>query len=44
MDHIKEWCNYPELRFEPINCRTLCKDCHSKTDNYKTKAIRKVVK
>lgn len=40
MDHIKEWCSYPELRYEMSNCRTLCKDCHKKTDNYSSKAIR----
>lgn len=34
MHHIKEWCNYPELRFEASNCVTLCKPCHAKTDNY----------
>lgn len=43
MDHIKEWCNYPELRLEPTNCRTLCKPCHMKTDNYGIKAVRKKV-
>jgi hypothetical protein len=41
MDHIKEWCNYPDLRFEPTNCRTLCKKCHATTDNYKHKAKQK---
>jgi hypothetical protein len=40
MDHIKEWSNYPELRFEQINCRTLCSDCHKKTDNYGSKAVK----
>jgi 5-methylcytosine-specific restriction endonuclease McrA len=30
MDHIKEWCNYPELRYEVSNCRTLCLSCHKK--------------
>ena len=41
MDHIKEWCNYPELRLEIANVRTLCKPCHKMTDNYGTKALRK---
>lgn len=38
MDHIKEWCNYPELRFDINNCRTLCSDCHKKTNNFGSKA------
>jgi hypothetical protein len=33
-DHIKSWALYPELRFDLANGRTLCKDCHQKTDNY----------
>jgi hypothetical protein len=41
MDHIKEWCNYPELRYEPNNCRTLCKNCHKDTDNYSYKAKKR---
>lgn len=28
VDHIKGWENYPELRFEPSNCRTVCRPCH----------------
>lgn len=40
-DHIKEWCNYPKLRYEISNGRTLCKDCHKKTPNYSYKAIRR---
>lgn len=43
MDHIKEWCNYPELRYELSNCRTLCKPCHSLTDNYGSKAKKRII-
>lgn len=43
MDHIKEWCNYPELRFDPNNCRTLCIECHRKTPNYGSKAVKRSV-
>lgn len=43
MDHIKEWCNYPNLRYEISNCRTLCKACHKNTDNYGNKALKKKV-
>ena len=41
MDHIKEWCNYPELRFELSNLRTLCSLCHRMTDNYGVKARKR---
>lgn len=41
LDHIKEWCNYPELRYELTNCRCLCQRCHKTTDNYGHKARKK---
>ena len=33
-DHIKPFAYFPKLRFTISNGRTLCRDCHKKTDTY----------
>lgn len=33
-DHIKQFAYYHDLRFDLNNGRTLCNDCHRKTDTY----------
>lgn len=33
-DHIQPFADYPELRLDVNNGRTLCKDCHKTTDTY----------
>lgn len=31
--HIEPWVERKELRFDPKNCVTLCKPCHTRADN-----------
>jgi HNH endonuclease len=39
VDHIVSLCVAPELAMEPENARTLCFDCHKRTETYGTKVI-----
>lgn len=40
-DHIKSFLWFPDLRFDINNGRTLCYDCHKKTDTYGSRSLKK---
>ena len=38
-DHIRAWKDYPELRYAIDNGRTLCRECHMKTETWGVKIL-----
>lgn len=43
-DHIKQWSLYPALRFDLQNGRTMCRGCHTKTENFGGRATAEINK
>lgn len=41
-DHIKPWSTHEDLRFDISNGRTLCVNCHRKTDTWGRKLLSKL--
>lgn len=41
VDHIKPWKDYPELRYDINNGRTLCKSHHERTPTFAGRVFRK---
>lgn len=39
-DHILNFRDYPDLRYEVSNGRTLCRYCHKKTETYGGKMLK----
>lgn len=38
-DHIRPWAFFPELRFDINNGRTLCVNCHRKTETWGNRVV-----
>jgi 5-methylcytosine-specific restriction endonuclease McrA len=38
-DHIKQFAYFPDLRYEVLNGRTLCRPCHTTTPTFKKQKV-----